>query len=205
MTKLLIGTAMLDEAKDIIKLLNLAPVLRTTNLYTSDDKSINLIITGIGIPNTMYELTKYLLSNQDIKKVINIGYAGGYKLVKDNFYLATNCFLLDAYHTSPILNYPKYYLPGISQFKLVNNTALEGVILYSSSTFQEHIISDEKYLADMEGYAYYYLAQKFNIELEIIKYTSDIIGSDNQNIDYEDNEKSSSMKIAEFIKKHLGV
>ena len=205
MNKILIGCAMYDEAKDIIKSLELK-LLDNKNIYSNKDNSIYLIITGIGIANALFELTNFLASKKDIEKIINIGFAGANNLTKHKFYYANNVFLLDANHTSPLLTYPKYYLPGIEQTKLSSSSQLDGYPLFSSSTFQTTIIpNQDKYLADMEGYSYFYIAQKYNLKLEIFKYVSDLIQSTNQANDYTETEKCASIKIAEFIKDYLNL
>lgn len=192
--------AMMDEAKDIVKDFDHIED-SIIDIYKKDD--ILVAITNIGKVNASLSLSHVLTKYDDIKEVINIGFAGAY----GNFNIGDFVLVDEAkYHDFDltVFNYKLGEVPNIKvplncDIKYLRNFYdLKRANLYTGDSFQTKKIS-ESYLADMEGAALSHVAHLYNIPFLSVKVVSDLIEKNNVT-DYVEFEKLGSNNILSLFK-----
>ncbi len=146
----LIHCAMLSEAIYLVEKLKLTLIEKTPKIYIN--KTIILLISGIGEENTLKHLT-YIFKNYNISKAINIGIAGcGDKKVDIGSLFCTNHHLKDIdFMELKTVNTPQIEFQDVNtlydmEAKYFEEISLE--YLSQSNIFIYKIISD--YLEDKE-------------------------------------------------------
>lgn len=206
--KMLVVCAMPEEAQEFLKIVTAKQINTDPLFYEINylNKSCYMLITGVGTINACFALTKMMeIYGKEISNVLNIGYAGGVKLLVHNLYLVDKCFFLDS--DLSFFGKDKFIVLGMSNssFTLMKNIkGLNNTTLFSSNAFQTSVINDDlPYACDMEGISVAYVCKKYNKPLLMIKYISDLVATSNQFKDYDNSEKNSAKEISDFICKYL--
>lgn len=203
----LIIVAMMDEAKDIIKHLNL--VKQTPFLVYQGhimNKEVTLMISGIGKTNAASAATYGLTYFSDITLMITLGIAGGYKVMPHEVYIVNQVAYDDVdvtafnYTFGQVPGFPKDYLSDRSMLDKLNKFKQER--LYTKDSFSTKVRYDHPYLADMEGASIYQVGFRFSIPVIGIKVVSDLIGNEDQINVYKQSETDLS-NLLELGLKHV--
>ncbi len=181
--KLNIVIALPCEAKFIIQTLNLKKDVaeHTFEIYHNQDKTLCLIVSGIGKINAAIATT-YIAQYANVKQqgFINIGIAAGpYEI--GIMFLAHKLY-------DPIIN--KTFYPKINFLKNYPSRSLETIEIPNSDYLMEKMI-------DMEAYGFYQAAIKFTTQefIQVIK-----IISDNST---ETRQKISTEFVNQLMKKNI--
>lgn len=216
---ILIVCAMESEAKTIrnsIENLNIFELTPQEYYYkgTIKNKKVTLIVTGVGKVNAA-ALTSLVLSKEDFKYIINIGYAGGVKpykvgdvvVVKDASYHDVDVTSVNSiYEYGQIPHMPH---PFLSNYNLVVGAqkALNASVLslYTGDKFMVERFKEVPAVYDMEAAAIYQVAHIFNTPVVSIKFVSDIIDSETQKQDYKKSEEKYDDLLENILKKVLTI
>lgn len=204
---ILIVTAMESEAKDLKKGFQEKILFNNHKYYQGiiNNKEVLLLITGVGKTNASTFLSS-LLMKENIKSIINIGYAGakgnfkiGEAILVDNvIYGDVDVTAFTNYEKGQIPKMPKYFESDQVMFNNFKKVIHKESLLYTQDQF---VLSSEydNALFDMEGASFYQVAYLFNKPIIAIKLVSDLIGKKDQSEIYSDFEENSSSLIKELI------
>ena len=190
--------AMDSEAKDLLENFDLIQEI-PFKLY--QNKNDLLAITKVGKVNAAFVLS-YLIAKYNIKKIINLGFAGANGSFEiGDIYAVENA----KYHDfdATIFGYDLGQVPGLpTAFKsnkdLLNKVNYPKTNLYTGDYFMTETLPDN-YLVDMEGAALYQVAYLNNLPIIAIKVVSDVIGRTTHIEEYNDFEQSGSKIIKKIF------
>lgn len=185
----LIITATYTEAKSIINNLNL--IRESDILYTNESAEIKLLIAGVGVHTSIFEITKYLCANQT-DLIINAGIAGAYngKAEIGDCFIVTSDYFGDAGYVDNqnFVNifqssFNKKYLDKFNDGKIItdiNNVPVffKNIPVASSvtvNTAEKSEIETDAMLETMEGAAISFCAKMLEIDCLQIRAVSNII------------------------------
>lgn len=162
---------------------------------------ILIIISEIGKVNassaTTYALTLY---GQVISEVINIGYAGAYKLKQAHIYEVGVVYDNDFDLTH--FGYEKNQMPGFDS-RFLTTKKVDGEILFTGDKFQTERIIDLPHLVDMEGVSILRVCKRFRKDCRMFKLVTDLLSSKNQVETYKENEPNYGLLIKEFVTTYI--
>jgi adenosylhomocysteine nucleosidase len=149
----------------------------------------NILYTGVGKVNASIHLLSYLNDNPNIKNIINVGTAGGVSVDKYQVY---ECGL----YIQGDMMYPSYELE-ILTFQSSKYT------LSTFDSFQKSLPERKCDLIDMEGFAFAKICKLKKINFFCFKYISDIVGADQQDVDWIENYNKGRFLLKESVIKLL--
>ncbi len=174
----------------------------------------DILITGVGIANTVYELTK-LLQNKNYNLIINAGIAGSFSdnnKIGDTVEVAEEQFAEMAYKNGKVQTLFEYGLMKDNDIykngKLLNsqtvNSGLHRVKGITVNTiYPENQILKKKFNADvetMEGGAFFYVCLKEKVPFTEIRSISNFVGeTDNRKWDIELATKNLAKQLMTII------
>lgn len=160
-----------------------------------------VIISEIGKTNASSALTYALtVYGQTISEVVNIGYAGAYKLKQGHIYEVGKVYDNDFDLTH--FGYELNQMPGFDS-RFLTTANYEGLILYTADQFQTNKIVNEPHLVDMEGVSILRVAKRFKVKCRIFKLVTDLLEKDDQLSTYKVNEPNYGILIKEFVSSYL--
>lgn len=130
----------------------------------------NVLYTGVGKVNAAISLMTFLYKNLNIKKVINVGTAGGISINK-------HCIYECGVYIQGDIMYPSYE-PETLTFDSSKHT------LSTFDSFQKSLPTRKCDLVDMEGFVFAKICKLNKINFSCIKYVCDIVGDENQEADW---------------------
>lgn len=149
----------------------------------------HVLYTGVGKVNATLSLYSYLLKNNTVETVVNVGSAGGV-ICKKNSIIQCGTFL------DGQLNYPGYVEEEVS-FPTKGSTIC---------TF-DNFITDKPQkkcdCVDMEAYALAKVCKKLNIDFLCFKFISDIIGEESQEGQWVENFSNGKLLLKQKVKNLL--
>jgi len=179
--------------KEVLPLLEKS-VKKDTSRYTFSD-NIDILISGIGIPHTVFSLTRILLTEK-YEKLINVGIAGSYlttlapgtpvEITKDIFgdfgiddngkFIPADKTVLTSFSKSPSfgnswLNNPNTFDHSLPKVKGITVQKVSGsipVITERSRLFNPDVET-------MESAAFFFVALKFNIPFFSVRTISNMV------------------------------
>lgn len=172
----LYAIAMLEEAELIIEKFDKIDD-EILDLYIKEN--VMIAITNIGKVNSSLSLSHLLTKYNNIKEVINIGFAGAY----GDFNIGDKVLVNEAiYHDFDLtlFNYklgevPNIKIPLTCDIKYLRHFYdLKRANLYTGDSFQTKKISDS-FISDMEGAALSHVSHIYNVPFFSIKIVSDLI------------------------------
>lgn len=200
--KTLIVSATQDEFFPLLKKYKFRKVKKNDlNLlnFSKGNHSFDILVTGIGIQNTLYTLTR-LLSHQTYSQAINAGIAGSFLFVKDpgkvfqivkdifcDFCIELSNKIIPIYEThlpvpknevvqTPVLGF-KFPDKKINFDHLEKITAVTTTTLSSVSGRKHKIkICFRPGLESMEGAAFFFVCRKFRLPCLQIRSVSNYVG-----------------------------
>lgn len=174
MKKVLFICAMEKEGKQIANKLKMNEI--NNKLFENEDKSIRLLITGIGKQLTAINLTEYLSNNDKPELIINVGYAG-----------STDIQIGKWVNISKVYNY-EWDIPGEEKFtmlaggsqklEIIENSNLENVECYSAESFVTQTDIKEHVAFDMELHSITLIGDLYDIPVLALKKISDNLSLD---------------------------
>lgn len=201
MKRILFVCAMQKEAIRISNKLNMNKIHEGLYEKIYENRSIRLLITGIGKQLTAINLTEYLCKNEKPDFIINVGYAG-----------STDIPIGTWVNISRVYNY-EWEIPGEEKYEmlaggsqkleLINNIDIEKVECYSSESFVMQTNIDEHIAFDMELHSISLICDLNGIPLMSLKKISDNLSLDKY---YENMKKDevfeleSCLNYMDFIK-----
>lgn len=160
-----------------------------------------VIICEIGKTNASSALTYALtVYGQSIREVVNIGYAGAYKLKQGHIYEVGKVYDNDFDLTH--FGYELNQMPGFDS-RFLTTANYEGESLYTADQFQTNKITDEPHLVDMEGVSILRVAKRFKVKCRIFKLVTDLLENEEQLSTYKKNEPNYGLLIKEFVTTYL--
>lgn len=147
----------------------------------------NVLYTGVGKVNATLNLCSFLMGNENVKTVINVGSAGGINYKKNSI---VQCeIFLDGQ-----LDYPGY---------------VEEKVFFSAGqsiicTFDNFIKDKPKKICDcvdMESFALAKVCKKLSVNFLCFKFISDIIGEDSQEGQWVENYKEGKYLLRETVRR----
>ncbi len=189
----LIVTATKFEAGEIISELNLKQV--SENIFNGNNKT-HLLISGVGVHTTIFELTKFL-NNNKVDLIINTGIAGAFKntaKITETFLIKSDYFGdLGYYDNNRFINifnsdFNKQYSRLFTEGKLILDNNIPDYFQKLSTAhaitvnIPENISQPENvFIESMEGAAVMMCAKLFNTKCVQIRAVSNIIGETPRN------------------------
>lgn len=153
------------------------------------ENEFNVLYTGVGKINASISLLSYLYNNPHIDTVLNVGTAAGI-INKKNQVVSCGTFIEGEF------DYPGYTLESI----IINPDLF---ILATFDSFQTSIPKRKCDFVDMEGYAFAKICKINKIKFFCFKYISDIIGDNNQDLDWLENYHKGRFLLKEKVIKLL--
>ena len=147
----------------------------------------NVLYTGVGKVNATLNLCSFLMRNEQIKTVINVGSAGGINCKKNSI---VQCeIFLDGQ-----LDYP-----GHVEEKLHFSAGQSTICTF------DNFIKDKPQktcdYVDMESYALAKVCKKLSVDFLCFKFISDIIGEDAQESQWVENYKEGKYLLRESVRR----
>lgn len=165
MTELLLVFATIQEAKPFIEITDAKSNRKRPFIHTATDENTSILITGIGVFNASIRLTEYLSTQPLPSLVVNIGMAGSFGLIQDQWYKASAISYYDSktHYTDIICREEKY-----AHLHTVNTPA-----------DKVKMAENPNWMYDMEAYGLFASARYFlnHHQFQIFKYISDRDGS----------------------------
>jgi adenosylhomocysteine nucleosidase len=152
-------------------------------------EDFNILYTGAGKVNASISLLSYLYDNPNIKNVINVGTAGGVSVDRHQVY---ECGI---YIQGDIM-YPSYELETLT-FHTSKYT------LSTFDSFQKSLPERKCDLIDMEGFAFAKICKLKKVNFFCFKYISDIVGDNQQEVDWIENYHKGRFLLKESVMKLL--
>ena len=149
----------------------------------------NILYTGVGKVNASISLTSYLFANPNIKRVINVGTAGGISI---NKYQVYECGV----YIQGDMKYPSYELEVLTFYS-------DKYKLSTFDSFQTSLPERKCDLVDMEGFAFAKICKLNKINFLCYKYISDIVGDSTQDSDWIENYQLGRFLLKESVIKLL--
>lgn len=153
--------------------------------FVSND--YNILYTGIGKVSATYNLTKTLLTNKNIKLVVNYGTAGSINTKKNNIIECGNFYISNFFDKNKI--------QCISTKKDLNKVYCVDTFCTDKNKFKDYDC------VDMESYALAYVCNQFGIKFKCFKYISDNLGEKDQHISWKQNINKGSDLFIDILKK----
>lgn len=187
--------AQIEEALPLIERLRMNQ--ESPRLYTKNN--LVLCISGVGKLNAA-SATYFLYSVYKVNTVINIGVSAGRGDIHIGEIISVGS-VYDGDFDISIFDHPKYYVPGIGDYILMQGRdPIRKLPCFSISQFLQGDIDTTipDYIVDMEYYGIAHAALSLGIGSESIKIISDT-DKEKSDVEYEENLHNCSSKLAEFL------
>lgn len=215
--------AMEEELEELLKQLTLENKYKIFDLdfyeCSLDDKKLILVQAGIGKVNAARSC-QILIDNMDVDCIFNIGVAGG---VADNVNVGDIVIgekLVQHDFDITAFNHDKGYIPNLGVYidsdqylvkvakevdvdcHIHNGVIASGDIFCTDISMSKKIASKFKALCvEMEGASIAQVCYLSHIPFLVIRSISDTINGNDNKITYDEFLKSSSLKVANYLKK----
>ena len=156
----------------------------------------NSLITGVGKINAAFKLTKLLLENQEITKVINLGTAGSTDPTNLGTVVMCTSFIQGDISCEE-LGFLSTQTPNEKEFDVIN-FGDGGYICSTQDMFVTKVPKHTCDVVDMEAYSLAKICKVLGKEFYCYKFISDIVGVELQGETWESN-KSNGVSLFEHI------
>jgi len=185
-----------------MKLLVVAATLAEIKPFLSANQHVNHLITGVGVPAAIFELTHYMVNNE-VDFIIQAGICGSFSLelfpIGKVVHVSTDCFAdLGAVENHTLqtvfeLGFEDADIPPYSKGVLVNESsglawdylsAAKGITVNTISDSIEHVaLYQQKFGAEvesMEGAALHYVGNVMGVPYCQLRSVSNAVGNRNK-------------------------
>lgn len=192
--------AMEEEAKDIVSSFKLVEN-DIVKIYQKENTLIG--ITNVGKVNAAFASTYILSKYENIKIIVNVGFAGAYGKYQIGDYVLVDQAIYHDFDLTPF-NYKMGQVPNIKEELLTDRKFLtlfydlKRTKLFTGDQFLNKEITDD-FLVDMEGTALYHIAHLMKKEIFSIKVVSDVIGQKEHLEEYNKFEQEGSKNLLDLF------
>tara|TARA_R110002020_G_scaffold55309_2_gene153593 strand:+ start:16633 stop:17214 length:582 start_codon:yes stop_codon:yes gene_type:complete len=163
----------------------------------------NVLITGVGKINATFKLTKALLDNREITKVINIGTAGSMSTKNLGTVVRCTSFVQGDIDCEE-LGFLTTQTPNEKEFDVINFGG-GGCTCSTQDKFVTKVPRHICDIVDMEAYSLAKVCKILSKEFYCYKFISDIVGVELQGETWESNKSNGTFLFEKILLKRHGI